>query len=160
MGTCGAMILGYLADHRRFLPQLARWHHEEWGWLRPGDTLEARQARLEGECGKGTIPTVLVAVEGETLLGSSMLVEQDMDTRPQWSPWLASVFVAPDRRGEGIGTLLVRRAMEEAARLKVGRLHLYTPSAERFYARLGWSLVERTPYHGAEVAVMRHDMAD
>ncbi|MBX3747841.1 MAG: GNAT family N-acetyltransferase [Verrucomicrobiae bacterium] len=151
------MTLGYLADSRQFLPELARWHHEEWGWLHPGDTVEARAVRLEGECGRGAIPTVLVAMEGQKLLGSSMLVAQDMESRPQWSPWLASVFVAPDRRGEGIGTALVRRAMEEAARMKVGRLYLYTPSAERFYTRLGWSLIERTPYHGAEVAVMQFE---
>jgi hypothetical protein len=36
-----AMQIGYLADHQEFIPTLARWHHEEWAYLRPGDSLEA-----------------------------------------------------------------------------------------------------------------------
>jgi hypothetical protein len=27
---------------KEFIPTLARWHHEEWAYLRPGDSLEAR----------------------------------------------------------------------------------------------------------------------
>ena len=134
------MQIGYLADHPDFIPTLARWHHREWAYLRPGDSLEARAARLRGSCGHREIPTVIVSFTGGTLLGSAMLLAYDMDTRMELSPWLAGVFVAPDHRGRGVGAAMVRRIIDDATALGVRRLHLYTPSAQHFYSRLGWSL--------------------
>jgi N-acetylglutamate synthase-like GNAT family acetyltransferase len=151
------MQIDFLADHPEFIPTLARWHHAEWGYLHPGDTLEARTARLRGECGYTEIPTTVIAFNGGTLLGSAMLIAHDMDTRMDLSPWLASVFVAPERRGEGIGTTLVQRVVSEAKALDVPRLFLYTPTAASFYSRLGWSVVEQTTYRETAVVVMAYD---
>jgi N-acetylglutamate synthase-like GNAT family acetyltransferase len=88
-----------------------------------------------------------------------MLVAHDMDTRMELSPWLAGVFVAPNHRRHGLGTALVRRAVDDAKALGVRRLYLYTPSTELFYSRLGWSLVERTSYRGTDVVVMSYECA-
>jgi len=104
----------YLADHLEFLPTLAEWHHGEWGYIRPHDTAEAREKRLRAECGHAEIPTTIIAVDKGELLGSVMLLEEDMDTHKQLSPWLASLFVASQRRRQGIGAALVQRAIEEA----------------------------------------------
>ena len=148
------MRIEYLADHLHFLPTLAQWHHEEWGYLRPGDTVEARAERTRKLCGRGEIPSVLVAFSGVTLFGCAMLVAHDMETRVEFTPWLAGVFVAPEHRRRGIGSELVKRIVECATALGVSRLYLYTPKAEQMYARLGWSTIEHTIYRGAEVAVM------
>jgi N-acetylglutamate synthase-like GNAT family acetyltransferase len=88
-----------------------------------------------------------------------MLVAHDMDTRMDLSPWLAGVFVAPEYRRHGMGAELVQRVIGDAAALGVQRLYLYTPGTEHFYSRLGWSLVERTSYRGADVAVMSYNCA-
>jgi predicted N-acetyltransferase YhbS len=94
------------------------------------------------------------------LLGSAMLIAHDMDTRMEWSPWLAGVFVAPDYRQQGIGIELVRRVVQDASALRVRRrLYLYTPGVEQFYSRHGWSVVEPTNYRGADVVVMSYDCA-
>ena len=152
------MEFGYLADHRHFIPQLAGWQHAEWAWIRPGDTVEARMGRIEAECGRCEVPTVLIAFANGELLGSAGLVEHDMDSRRDLSPWLAGVFVSPGRRGCGIGSGLVKRVMDEAKSIGIRRLFLYTPGAERFYARLGWSVFERTDYRGAGVTIMSFDL--
>jgi predicted N-acetyltransferase YhbS len=150
------MQVGYLADHQEFVPTLAHWHHREWAYLRPGDSVEARIERLRGCCGHRKIPTVVIAFTDGALIGSAMLVAHDMDTRMELSPWLAGVFVAPDRRRCGVGAALVRRVIDDATTLGVHRLYLYTPSTEQFYSRLGWSLVERTSYRGTDVVVMAY----
>lgn len=152
------MQIDYLADHMHFLPTVAHWHHQEWGYLRAGDTVEARAARLRKECGHAEIPTTIVAIENGAVLGSAMLIADDMDTRRQLSPWLASVFVVPERRREGIGGALVRRIIQEAKNLDIGRVYLYTPDAEEFYARQGWRFVENTPYKGNDVTVMSYEL--
>lgn len=150
------MQISYLADHENFIPLLAQWHHREWAYLRPGDSVEARITRLRGCCGHRQIPTVAIAHRDGTLLGSAMLIMHDMDTRMELSPWLAGVFVAPEHRRHGIGTALVKCIIDEATALGVGGLYLFTPTTQEFYSRLGWVLVEHTTYRGADVAVMSY----
>jgi GNAT superfamily N-acetyltransferase len=150
------MHIEYLADRPAFVPTLARWHYSEWPHFRPGDSVEARVARLQGWCGRGKIPLTFVAVSGEELLGSASLVEHDMDNRLELSPWLAGVFVGPERRRQGIGAALVRRIMDEATLLQVSKLYLYTVDSTAFYTNLGWSWLEHTGYRGKEVSIMSY----
>jgi GNAT superfamily N-acetyltransferase len=148
------MQIDYLADHPLLVPQLARLHFEQWGYLRPAESLEDRTRRLDACCGRGGVPSVVVALEGGTLCGSAMLVANDMETRPDLTPWLAGVYVVAARRGRGYGSALVQRVEAEASALGVRRLHLYTPGAADFYSRLGWSLDERCEYLGQQVVIM------
>ena len=152
------MCIDYLADHPEFLPTLAKWHHQEWGYLRPGDSAEARAARTKALCGREEIPTVFVAFSGTTLFGSAMLVANDMETRKELTPWLAGVYVAADHRRQGIGSALVARIVECAEKLGVARLYLYTPSAEQMYSQLGWSPMERVKYRDSQVLIMYRDL--
>ena len=150
------MTIEYLADHPEFLATLAKWHHAEWGYLRPGDSAEARIARLQGSANRDRIPLTVVGLDDRVLLGSASLVLHDMDTRLELSPWLASVFVGADHRRQGVGAQLVRRIMSEATALKVPLLYLYTVHSEKFYANLGWSLQEHTAYREQNVAIMTY----
>ena len=150
------MTIEYLADHPEFLPILAQWQHGEWGHLRPGDSLEARTTRLRAEGERDRIPLTVVAHENGEALGSASLIQHDMDTRLELSPWLAGVFVGTGHRRHGIGAQLVRRIMAEAARLKVPILYLYTVHSENFYASLGWALQEHATYREQKVAIMTY----
>ena len=148
----------YLAEHREFIPTVAYWLHAEWGHLHPGETVEDRAARVERACGRLEIPTTFVALVGDQLLGSASLVEHDMTTRPELTPWLSGVFVAPEHRRRRVGAALVERVVEEARALDTQRLYLYTPGSGALYLRLGWSVVERTFYRelwgDTEVTIM------
>ena len=159
------MHIEYLADHPGFIPTLARWHHEQWKHLDPGDSVEKRIAQLQAHLREQQIPTTFVAMslpdgagserDRAEVLGSASLIAHDMDTHPELSPWLASVFVTPEHRGRGIGTALVQRVIQEAAALGVARLYLFTtPDKQGFYTRLGLSLIEHTRYRGYRQLVM------
>lgn len=152
--VAGPMKIEYLADRPEFLRTLAEWQHGEWGYLRPGDTVEARMTRLGGWGERDRIPLTVVAHDNGELLGSASLIAHDMDTRMELTPWLAGVFVAPEHRRRGIGAALVRRIMAEAGRLNVPVLYLYTVHSEKFYANLGWSLQEHTAYREQNIAIM------
>lgn len=152
------MTIDYLADHPEFVSVLAQWQHEEWGHLRGGDTLEARLVRLRAQRDRDRIPLTVVAHTDGEVLGSASLIQHDMDTRMELSPWLASVFVSPAHRRQGIGAALVRRIMEEAGKLKVPLLYLYTVHREALYASLGWTFLERSPYREQNVAIMTYHL--
>jgi N-acetylglutamate synthase-like GNAT family acetyltransferase len=48
----------------------------------------------------------------------------------------------------------MHHATEEARKLDVPRLYLWTHSAEGLYRKLGWQVVERTEYFGKNAVVM------
>lgn len=140
------MTIEYLADRREFITTVARWLHEEWGHLRPNETVGDRAARVERACGHHEIPTTFVAIDGDEPVGSASLIAHDMLTRPELSPWLAGVFVPSEYRRRGVGAVLIRRVIDEARSLGVSRIYLYTPGSGTLYLRLGWSVVQRTFY--------------
>jgi len=148
-----------LADRPEFVPTLAEWHFREWAYLRPGDSVANRIHLLHERSGRRELPITFVASSGTELLGSAMLLHHEMDTRPQYSPWLAGVFVAPAQRQRGIGRALTQHVISEAAARGFPTLYLFTPSAEAFFSHLGWSIVERTRYRDADVTIMSRQIA-
>lgn len=148
------MKIEYLADHKELIPKLARWMHEEWGYLYPEHTLEIRERLVAERANKDRIPLTLVAIEDDEPVGTVCLKLNDMDTRPELTPWLASLYVKQSRRREGIGSGLVEAIEKEAAELGAKKLYLYTPKSENFYAERGWNVRERVEYRGDFVSVM------
>ncbi|MCH4900668.1 MULTISPECIES: GNAT family N-acetyltransferase [unclassified Pseudomonas] len=149
------MHIDYLCHHPQLIEELAELNFKEWGQYKPEDTLASRTERMRAACGKGAIPSVVVAIEDGKLLGGALLIDRDMDTRPQLTPWLAGVYVKAEQRGRGIASQLVNRIVEEAAALGVPQLYLYTDAAQSLYARLGWEVLEETEYDGLPVTVMK-----
>ena len=153
------MRIEHLTDQEPLIRELAQLHFNEWGRFRPGETIEARTARLRACCGKGSIPTVVVGILGSELCGSAMLVAQDMDAHPELTPWLAGVYVKPQYRRHGVASALIARIAEEARALGAPQLYLYTDRSELIYARLGWSVLERRLYKGIGVSVMSKELS-
>ena len=148
------ILIEYLADRVDLIPELAQWHFAEWGHFRPGQSLEDRLNALNACLGKLAIPSTVVATCGDELVGSALLVEHDMSTRKDLSPWLAGVFVKPQFRKAGVATLLIQRIEAEAAALDIPKLYLYTNNESDFYARRGWRALESGKYRGVAVTIM------
>jgi predicted N-acetyltransferase YhbS len=149
----------YLADCPELMPLLASWFYEEWGRRDPENSPEKVEKRLRQHLNRDQVPLTLVAFRGSELMGSASLIVREMESHPQYLHWLAGVYVHQPCRQGGIGSRLVERAAEEAARIGVGELYLYTRSHEEFYARLGWRPVRRLHYHGREVVIMKRVLA-
>jgi len=152
------MRIEYLSDNASKIPELARLHFEEWGYLRPGESIEERTERLRLFCGRHSIPSVVVALENDELIGSAMLVDRDMESHLHLTPWLAGVFVRPQFRGKNIGKALVKRIEDDAHSLGIRALYLYSPSTRGFYEQLGWKVIDRCEYLGTNVVVMSKNL--
>lgn len=146
-----------LKEAPHYLETLAGWHHEQWSYLNPCRTFTERIDRMKAHLTPEFIPTTFVAVD-QDLFGSAAIIECDMYTRKELTPWLASVYVASEFRRQGIGSKLVLHVMEKAKINKIKTLYLYTPDKEAFYARLGWETLEKTEYHGYPVTIMNVDL--
>ena len=144
-----------IADHPELIETVAQWQWESWGNLEPGDSLAKRIAYLtEQAAHRDRIPTTFVALEEDEPLGSASLVAHDMDTHPELSPWLASVYVKPAARGRGVASALVRRVVQEAARLGYARLYLFTEDAHGLYKKIGWQAIATEQFQGLGVTIM------
>ncbi len=82
-----------------------------------------------------------------------------MDTRLDLTPWLAGVYVERAQRGRGVGSALVRHAMNAAHGMGVSRLYLYTNGSEKLYASLGRENIGREPYEGRLTTLMSADLS-
>ena len=146
--------IAHLAACPEVIPTLAAWVDDEWGAVLRGVTLADLAARFEASCVPGEIPETFVAREQGRPIGMASLVAEDMSTRPDLTPWLASVYVIPEARRRGVGSALVRRAMDAMTGLGIDRLYLFTPDQVPFYRRLGWAPLARTRYRGEDVQIM------
>lgn len=144
-----------LRHKSQFIPTLAAWHYGEWSHLNPGETLAGRVKRMNAFLSAAPIPAMYVWVEGQNVIGSAAIVENDMETRPELTPWLASVYVHPGSRRAGIGTALVHHVVHEAREHGYDELFLYTPHREDFYLKLGWQTIAKEPFYGEDVTVMK-----
>jgi GNAT superfamily N-acetyltransferase len=140
-----------------WIPLLAQWQHRQWSFLNPQDNLEKRIARLKCNPNAGLIPSTFVA-QKDGLLGSAAIVENDLESKPELSPWLASVFVFPEHRGQGIGSALVKYVMERAKEAGIPVLYLFTPDKEPFYLKLGWETLSREVFRGHPITIMKTNL--
>lgn len=106
------------------------------------------------------IPSTWFAEDADMLSGSAAIIESDMETHPEFMPWVASVFVAPEHRRKGIGSSLVKHVVGEAKREGYSSLYLFTPDQQALYASLGWQEVQLDQYRGSEVTIMKYDLVN
>lgn len=156
----GRIRIARLAADSPHLLGLVRWAVAQWGHHDPGRRLDQAVAEFRTQCGEAGLPSVFVALSGDTPVGMASLVDDDMHDRPLLNPWLASVYVCPDWRGQGIASCLVRRVEREASEHGIATLHLFTPDRQALYRRLGWCVVKERDYRGERVTIMRRVLGE
>jgi predicted N-acetyltransferase YhbS len=101
----------------------------------------------------------LVAELDGAVVGTCLMVRHELPPAHDLSPWLAGLVVAAEQRKRGIGVDLVAAIEAHAIDRGVDRIHLYTGTAEPFYARLGWRVAERSIDDEEETVLMVRDLA-
>lgn len=112
-------------------------------WRSKGVPLEYITGRVQENLVSTGIPLAIVAHHGDRFMGTASLIASDMDERPQYSPWIAAVWVEPECRGEGVGSALVNAAAQAAIGQGIEIVYLCaSPANSLFYERMGWQRVE------------------
>lgn len=147
-----------LKDQPEHLETLARWHHTQWSYLNPNANIQQRIKEMQTYLLDQTVPSTFIALIGFELAGSAAIIENDMDTHMDLSPWLASVYVAENFRNMGIGSALVKHAMEFAGQNDVETLYLFTDEQVPFYKNLGWHEYMTDHYRSVDVTIMKANL--
>jgi GNAT superfamily N-acetyltransferase len=134
----------------------ARWRANAFSVLQASFEQELRS--LELFASDRSHGVALMAKADGKPIGTCLLAESEIEPNHDVSPWLAGLFVVPEHRRKGAGTVLVRAIEDQARQRGFSRLYLYTTDAVGFYARLGWLSPDRTNWKGLDTALMVRDL--
>jgi predicted N-acetyltransferase YhbS len=154
-----SVTIHLLSERPEALPQVASWLFSEWGHLTEGNSLEKTVIRLQKSLQCDQMPLTLVACNGKEPLGTVSLIEIDMTTRPELTPWLASLYVEKEFRKKGVASLLIESVLEEAKKLNIPKLYLFTHDQQNFYSHRGWIKFEDVEYRKQRVTIMTKEIA-
>jgi GNAT superfamily N-acetyltransferase len=115
----------------------------EWGHP-PGSTdRDWWRAATVREAGRSQLPVTWVASDNSGALGAVGLGQFDIEERRDRSPWVLGMIVRRDRRGTGLGRLLLGHLERWAGEQGYEPLWVATGApAVNFYQRCGWQVQE------------------
>lgn len=105
--------------------------------------LEYYRAHLDPMLGEDAIPFALVAHDGDTYVGSVLVIDNDLDARANYAPWIAALWVDPDYRKQGVAAALIKAARRHVGSLGNGTCYLCATADKRpYYLKQGFTLLE------------------
>lgn len=138
----------------------ARWRYDAF-FADTGETFEdSRAALLDFLRRQDGYEIGLIAECDGRPAGLCLFVREEVDPnpRPDLTPWLSALYVAPEFRGRGLGAALVKAIEDHARAVGTRTLHLYTTEAEAFYAKVGWSVRDRFTQNGEAFTLMARQL--
>ena len=83
----------------------------------------------------------------QTIIGSARLIPQTMENEKVF--WLRGVFIHPEYRGKGLGTMLIQQ-LQQSAKEDIGCFTIYAfplKHLEGFYTHLGYELLSEESFN-------------
>jgi predicted N-acetyltransferase YhbS len=115
-------------------------------WWEPyGNPLIAVENHLRQDIASAAkFPFGIVAHENENYFGHCLAIPNDLDERPDLSPWIAALWVEPEFRRQGIAAKLMDRAIQELQALGNKSVYLCAvPAMRNYYLQRGWILIDQ-----------------
>ena len=139
--------------------RLAYWHVREWANVFPGWTEQIAVQEFNAQLENSELPATWMAFKDNQLIGSiSALLEDAPELNDISGPWLASFYIVPEHRGQGVAQALMAAATQDVLMLGYTQWNLFTPHHEAYYTKHGWLLLEYRHLHGEPVAVMVQEL--
>ncbi len=148
-----SITIDYLANHSGLIKPVADWCCREWPWYYDEGNCETAFAYHSRTATLSGIPCALVALDEGRLVGTIALLEEDMDIRSNFSPWLGCLFVDPSSRGSGIASLLMEEGLRLADTRNIPEIFAWTEKLSSPLRAAGWRYLESPIYQGRKVDI-------
>lgn len=136
------VTISSLCDRPEFFDQVADRIWRAW-WQPHGVPLAYITERMKDGLASNAMPRAFVAHAGAEFAGTASVIASDLDERPQYTPWVAAVWIEPHFRSRRIGRQLIAHAAHYALGTGAPRVYLTTrPTRRSLYEELGWTVIE------------------
>lgn len=141
--TASLPAISDLRDRPEFAEIIADRVWQAW-WREQGVALSKIEAMVHVCMDGPDVPLSLVSHDGTDFYGCAHLIASDLDERPQYTPWVAAVWVEPKARKTGLGTKLVLVAVNLGFSRGFDTIYLCAePHLAPFYEKMGWRCIEK-----------------
>ena len=107
-----------------------------------GIIIEEIKCTFEHSLCKNKLPQTFVAlIDGEPAGMYQLSMSDDLNSRPDLYPWLINVYVDEKFRGRNVARELMNTVKENAKKLGLTELYLYTKHIG-LYEKFGWKFIE------------------
>lgn len=145
-----------LSDVPAFAPLLASAHAREWGHLYANWNQDMALVDFQMENGGPDLPvTWVLHNRTDTVMGSISLVRDDLPGHPELNPWLASLLVFPEFQGQGLGRVLMQKALEVLRHHRYRHAFLFTEDKVPFFSKFNFSVYGQAQAEGQGVTIMK-----
>lgn len=121
--------------------KICEWHYNWFGKRDNKQYAEIEENLLHSLNTRKQLPQTFVAWSNNSPVGTYQLaVMDDIDSRPDIYPWLISVYVDKNHRGNGILKAMMKTVQENAKKAGLDLLYLYT-SHKDLYEKYGWKYI-------------------
>lgn len=124
-----------IREHPERAEEAARYAHAKWG----NEKNLMVYIDCVGHCAH-PLPNWYLLEDEQGVAGCAGLIANDFISRSDLYPWLAALFVEPDRRGQGCAGLLIERAKKDARAGGFAALYLASDHVG-FYERYGFERI-------------------
>lgn len=73
---------------------------------------------------------------------------------------MSSLYVKSEYRNQGIGQALINELVNISRKMEIERLYLYTQTAQNYYQKLGWKLIEEKKVRDVTHYIMEMELND
>lgn len=101
-------------------------------------------------------PITFIAILNEECIGTVSIFENDCTERPQYKPWLASLYVKPSYRSQKVGSQLITYLLNHLQVLGYPSVYLKTENASQYYLNRGWQLLETIHPHAEPIDIFTY----
>lgn len=153
------MKIELLSNNKNWVPKIAKWYYQEWGYQSDDKTLEHEIEKVHLCSIDHHLPLLLVAFEEDILIGVAQLRTYEMNIFPKFKYWLGGVYVSKEYRGKGIASNIILEVISKAREMKINKLYLQTEKLSGgLYTELGWTGIQKVHYDNADVLVMENNL--
>jgi len=152
-----------LYKKKSLYPILAYWSFNNW-YIHRNIPFNLVLHDYRRRASVNTLPFSFIAMWNEIPVGMISIKKTDLANRDELTPWLSALFVAPEYRGKGIGSILIDTVLETGKKSGYKRIFLFIDSRnmdelEKFYFKRGWIFLDReTDSDGEMTKILFHEL--
>lgn len=123
-----------------FFDKICDWYYN-WLGIKNNESIEEIKCTFEHSLCKNKLPQTFVAlIDGEPAGMYQLSMSDDLNSRPDLYPWLINVYVDEKFRGRNVARELMNTVKENAKKLGLTELYLYTKHIG-LYEKFGWKFI-------------------